>query len=357
MSDYYSTLGISKTSSKEEIKKAYRKLAHQFHPDKSGGDEKKFKEINEAYQILSDDKKRAEYDRYGRVFSGGGAGPSGFGSGGFDFDFGEGSAGFGDFSEIFEDFLGFGGGRRRQNRVRRGRDISIEIDIPFEEAIFGTKRTILLKKSGECGVCRASGVEPGSKTLKCSTCEGSGTVRDQKNSFFGRVSMLGECPKCRGKGEIPERECHACRGSGVTRKEEEITVQIPTGIESGEVISLSSQGEAVRGGVSGDLYVRVKVRPHQEFHREGKNIIMKLDIPLTLAVLGGEKVIRAIDGEIKIKIPAGLDSGEILRVRGRGVPIESGGRGDLLIRVQVRNPKNLSKKAQRLVEELKEEGI
>lgn len=355
MSDYYSTLGISKAASKEDIKKAYRKLAHQFHPDKAGGDEKKFKEINEAYQVLSDDQKRSEYDRYGRVFNGG-QNPAGSGQAGFNFDFGDG-AGFGDFSEIFEDFLGFSGGRRRQNRVKRGRDISIEIDIPFEEAIFGTKRTILLKKSGECAVCRASGVEPGSKTLKCSTCEGSGTVRDQKNSFFGRVSMLRECSKCYGKGEIPERECHACRGSGVVRKEEEITAQIPYGIENGEVISLSGQGEAVRGGVSGDLYVRVKVRPHQDFHREGKNIIMKLDIPLTLAILGGEKIIRAVDGEIKIKIPAGLDSGEVLRVRTRGVPIDSGGRGDLLIRVQVRNPKNLSKKARKLVEDLRAEGI
>ena len=354
MSDYYSTLGITKTASKDDIKKAYRKLAHQFHPDKSGGDEGKFKEINEAYQVLSDDQKRAEYDRYGRVFSGG-QNPAGSGQDGFNFDFGEG-AGFGDFSEIFEDFLGFGG-RMRRNRVKRGRDISIEIDITFEEAVFGTKRTILLKKNGECNICRASGIEPGSKSLKCATCEGSGTVRDQKNSFFGRVSMLRECPKCRGKGEIPEKECRACRGSGVVKKEEEITVQIPPGIESGEVISLSAQGEAISGGVSGDLYVRVRARGHQEFHREGKNIIMKLDIPLTLAILGGEKIIKAVDGEIKIKIPAGLDSGEVLRVRTRGVPIDSGGRGDLLIRVQVRNPKNLSRKARQLVEELKGEGI
>lgn len=356
MSDYYSTLGVSKSASKDDIKKAYRKLAHQYHPDKSGGDEKKFKEINEAYQILSDEKKRAEYDRYGRVF-GGNTGHSGFNEAGFDFDFSGVAGGGGDFSEIFEDFFGVGGSRRRGNRMRRGRDVSIEIDISFGEAIFGTRRDILLRKFGECSACRATGLEPGSKTQKCQTCEGSGTVRDQKNSFFGRVSMLKECPKCNGRGEIPEKECRVCRGAGVSRKEEEVKVQIPPGIESGEVISLSGQGEAVWSGVPGDLYVRVRVHPHQEMSREGKNIVTKLDVPLTLAVLGGEKIIKTLDGELKIKIPVGLDSGEMLRVRGRGVPIESGVRGDLLIRVQVRNPKNLSKKARQLIEELKAEGI
>lgn len=356
MSDYYSTLGISKGATKDDIKKAYRKLAHEHHPDKSGGDDKKFKEINEAYQVLSDDKKRAEYDRYGRVF-GGSAGPSESRDGGLDFDFGGTPEGFGDFSEIFEDFFGVGGSRRRGNRMKRGRDISIEIDISFAEAIFGTKRDILLKKLGECSACRATGAEPGSKTQKCQTCEGSGTVRDQKNSFFGRMSMLKECPKCVGRGEIPEKECRSCRGSGILRKEGEVVVEIPPGIENGEVISLSGQGEAIRGGVAGDLYVRVKTHPHPEMSREGKNIIMKLDIPLTLAILGGEKIVKTLDGEIKIKIPAGLDSGEVLRVRSRGVPIELGIRGDLLIRVQVRNPKNLSKKARQLIEELKNEGI
>lgn len=356
MSDYYSTLGINKSATKDDIKKAYRKLAHQYHPDKSGGDDKKFKEINEAYQVLSDDSKRAEYDRYGRVF-GGGAGPAGFGEAGFDFNFSRASNGFGDFSEIFEDFFGVGGSRRRGGRMRRGRDISIEIDISFAEGIFGTKRGILLKKLGECSACRATGIEPGSKTLKCQTCEGSGTVRDQKNSFFGRVSMLKECPKCKGRGEIPEHECRVCHGAGVSRKEEEVVVEIPPGIENGEALSLSGQGEAVAGGITGDLYVRVRVHPHPEMSREGKNIVMKLDIPLTLAILGGEKIIKTLDGEIKIKIPAGLDSGEVLRVRSKGVPIESGIRGDLLIRVQVRNPKNLSKKARQFVEELKQEGI
>lgn len=356
MSDYYLTLGVSKSATKDDIKKAYRKLAHEYHPDKSGGDDKKFKEINEAYQVLSDEKKRAEYDRYGRVFSGN-AGSAGFGETGFDFDFSGASNGFGDFSEIFEDFFGMGGSRRRGGRMRRGRDISIEIDISFAEAIFGTKRGILLKKFGECPACRASGVEPGSKTLKCQTCEGSGTVRDQKNSFFGRVSMLKECPKCRGRGELPEKECRNCRGSGILRKEEEVTVQIPFGIENGEAISLSGQGEAVSGGIAGDLYVRVRVHPHPEMSREGKNIVMNLDIPLTLAILGGEKIIKTLDGELKIKIPAGLDSGEVLRVRAKGVPIDSGIRGDLLISIQVRNPKNLSKIARQLIEELKKEGI
>ncbi|MEK7090223.1 MAG: DnaJ C-terminal domain-containing protein, partial [Patescibacteria group bacterium] len=321
---------------------------------KSSGDEGKFKEINEAYQVLSDEKKRAEYDRYGRGFSSG-SGPSGT-SQGVDFDFND-AGGFGDFGEIFEDFFGFGQGRRRGSRIRRGRDISIEIDINFEEAIFGAKRSILLKKFGECAVCHASGIEPGSKTAKCSTCDGSGTVRDQKDSFFGRGSMLKECPKCRGRGDIPEKECRECRGKGVLMREDEISVQVPVGIDSNEVISLSGKGEAAAGGVSGDLYVRLRVRPHPEFSREGKNIVMKLDIPLTLALLGGDKTIHALDGDIKIKIPTGVDSGETLRVRNRGVPMESGGRGDLLISVQVRNPRNLSAKARKLIDELKAEGI
>ncbi|PIR70520.1 MAG: molecular chaperone DnaJ [Candidatus Niyogibacteria bacterium CG10_big_fil_rev_8_21_14_0_10_42_19] len=357
MKDYYNILGISKTASKEEIKKAYRKLAHEHHPDKNSGTDAKFKEINEAYQVLSNEKKRAEYDRYGRVFSDGQQSQGQAGQwGSYDFGF-SGAEPFGDISDIFEDFLGFGGGRSRRTRTKRGRDISIDIDLTFEEAIFGTKRKILLRKNVECVECKGSGNAPGSKIKKCETCDGSGTVRSQRTTFFGTFSTSVECSKCRGYGQTAEKQCKNCAGSGITRKEEEVSIGIPPGIESGEVLSLVGQGEAVQGGVSGDLYIKIRVRPHEVFVREGKNIVMLLEIPLTDALLGGEKVINVLDGEIKIKIPAGVDFGEVLRVRGRGVPIESGGRGDLLIRIKVRNPKNLSRKARKLIDELKEEGI
>lgn len=354
MADYYTILGVSKNASKEEIKKAYRALAHKYHPDKHGGDEKKFKEINEAYHVLSDDKKRAQYDQYGRVF-GDWRTHEGFGGGSWEnVDFGE--PGFGGFSDIFEDFFGFGQ-RSSRRRQKRGSDISIDIEIPFEESIFGVSRKVLLRKTGECKECHGSGAETGAAIKECQICKGSGTVRDQKQTFFGSFSMLRECSACLGRGSIPERKCKKCKGEGVDRYEEEITISIPPGIENGEMIRLSGKGEATAGGIAGDLYVKVRVRPHSLFKREGNNILMKLEIPLSEALLGAEKIIHSIDGDIKIKIPQGVDSGEILRVRERGVPVSAHSRGDLLIRITVRNPKKLSKKAKELIEKLKEEGI
>ncbi|MBI4114247.1 MAG: molecular chaperone DnaJ, partial [Candidatus Niyogibacteria bacterium] len=353
MSDYYQTLGIQRGASKDDVKKAYRKLAHRYHPDKKGGDEKKFKEISEAYYVLSDDKRRAQYDQYGRVFSSAGGAQSGFDPNMWqNMDFGQ---GFGGFSDIFEDFFGFG--RRGTKRQKRGRDISIDIEIPFQDSIFGTTRNVLLRKTGECRSCQGSGTEPGSKTDTCKTCNGSGTVREQKQSFFGAITMLRECSVCHGKGTVPEKKCKQCKGKGIDRSEEEISVTVPAGIENGEMIGLSGQGEAVAGGVSGDLYVKVHVSPHSFLKRKGEHLLMDLDIPLTDALLGTEKVIESVDGKIKIKVPAGVDSGEILRVRGRGVPVAQNQRGDLLIRVLVRNPKELSRKAKKLIEELREEGI
>ena len=344
--DYYEILGVARAASKDEVKKAFRKLAHKYHPDK-GGDESKFKEINEAYQILSDDKKRAEYDRYGRVFSDGAghAGAEGF-------DFGD-MNGF-DFGEIFEDLFSFGG---RGTRVKRGRDISIEVDLNFEESIFGVERRVLLTKVAFCSVCQGSGAEPGTKTKSCQTCNGAGTVKESGRSILGSFMRVVECKKCRATGSIPEELCRNCRGAGVMTKREEVSVKIPPGIRDGEIIKMSGGGEVVAGGIAGDLYIRVNVARHHLFTREGEDLVMDLAIPVSEAILGSERVINAIDRQIKVKIPPGIDSGEFLRIRGRGVPSDEKRRGDLVIRISVKTPKRLSPKAKKLIEELQGEGI
>jgi molecular chaperone DnaJ len=367
--DYYEILGVPKNASKEEIKKAFRVLAHKYHPDKTKGDDKKFKEINEAYQVLSDEKKRAEYDAYGRVFSGG-AGPEGFG---FDFsaeggaapgwDFGgfssQGGPAFGwDINDIFENFFGgqspFG---ERRRRVKRGRDISIALEVSFEEAIFGVERRVLLSKTSLCEKCKGSGAEPGTSLEKCPFCQGAGRVRETKRSFFGTFTSLSECSKCLGKGSIPSKKCSVCKGQGVVMRSEEVTVRVPQGIQDGEMIKLEGMGEAISNGIPGDLYVKIHVAKHPLFRREGDNLAMTLNIKISEALLGGEREIRTLDGAIKLKIPSGLDSGEILRVRGKGVPHRQGGRGDLMIKVLVKTPRKVSSRAKKLIEQLKEEGL
>lgn len=365
--DYYEILGVAKNAGKEDIKKAYHKLAHKFHPDKSGGDEKKFKEINEAYQVLINDKKRAEYDRYGRVFSdyaGGAAGQEGFG---FDFsagggpssgwDFGGFEDGFKDFdfSDVFGDFFGFQAGGRK--RPQRGRDIYIDIEISFKEMVFGAERRVVLNKLNICEICNGGGAEPGSDFAACGTCQGSGTVRESRRSFFGSVTSLKECVKCRGLGKIPQKICKECRGAGVLRKNEEISIKVPAGIQNGEMIKFSGKGEAVSRGISGDLYVKVRSASHPLFVREGNNILMTLDIPISEVILGGERQINLLDEALKIKIPKGTDSEDILRIRGKGIVYDRGGRGDLLIKIKVRTPKKLSSRAKQLIEELQKEGI
>lgn len=360
MNDYYNILGVSKSATKEEIKKAYRKLAHRYHPDnKSTGDEKKFKEVSEAYQILQDDKKRAEYDTYGRTFEGE-TGGARHGFEGFDFSgFGGGRQGFEfDFGDILESF--FGGGAKR-SRAKRGGDIAVDLEIPFEESIFGTERKLFLSKVSLCDACKGSGAEEGSNLEKCAACQGSGMVHESRRSIFGSFTMPKECSKCSGRGSIPSRKCSACGGYGVLKKNEEIIVKIPTGMQDGEVINMPGMGEAVAGGVAGDLYVKINVRKHPIFSREGNNITMDLDVKMSEAILGGEKEVLTLDGPINLKIPAGIDSGEILRVRGKGVPVKHGfshkNRGDLMIKVLIRTPKKFSKKAKRLIEQVKEEGL
>ncbi len=359
--NYYEILGIAKNADKEEIKKAYHKLAHKFHPDKTqGGDEQKFKEINEAYQILINDKKRAEYDRYGRVFSENQGGTSQ--DQGFDFDFGSfGNEGFKDFdfSDVFGSFFGGGGFESgTKKRVKRGRDVYIDVEISFKEMVFGTERRVVLNKPSVCRVCGGEGAEPGTEYKSCELCRGTGTIKENRRSFFGSITSLRECGKCNGVGKIPQKICKNCGGIGVIKRSEEITIKIPPGIDDMEMIKFSGKGEDVAKGISGDLYVKIHVSKHHLFMREGNNILMTLDIPLTDAILGEEKTINLFDEEIiKLKIPRGTDSEDILRIKGKGIFLERGGRGDLLIKIKARTPKKLSYRAKQLIEELKKEGI
>jgi molecular chaperone DnaJ len=364
--DYYKTLGVEKKASKEELKKAFHKLAHKHHPDKQGGDEAKFKEINEAYQILSDDNKRAQYDQFGEAGMGGGfgGGQGGAGFGGFDFS-GFQNAGNGGFEFDLGDIFGemFAGGGER-SRTRRGRDISVDIQISFKEAVFGTERNILINKVSQCDTCRGSGAENGSQMKKCPTCGGKGKVNETRRSIFGVFQSSRECSDCLGRGEVPEKKCHTCNGVGVLNKQENIKVSVPSGLDNGEMIRMTGQGEAVPGGQNGlpaqagDLYVKIHVEQNSSYKRLGQDLATDLKVKLTDAILGAEYTLETLDGPLTLKIPAGLAYGEILRVKGKGVPSRgSSRRGDLLVRVVFSTPAKLSKKARQNIEDLREEGI
>lgn len=360
--DYYEILGVNKSASKDEIKKAFYKLAHKYHPDKKEGNESKFKEVNEAYQVLSDDGKRSKYDQFGSGFenmgSGGGQYQQG-GFGGFDFSgFQNGNTefDFGNLNDIFSDFFGggMGGGRREQ---RRGRDISTEIQISFSDSIFGTDRKVLITKTSSCLTCHGSGAKTGTKMETCKTCNGQGKIRESKRTIFGNIANTRICDACLGTGEVPKEICETCRGKGVLRREEEVSIVIPAGIRDGEMIRMTGYGEAVSRGVTGDLYVKVNVVPHPVFKRDGHNLVMNLNLKLSDALLGAEYPIETLDGEIKVTIPEGVSINEILRVRGKGVPMSKNKRGDLLIKLNIKMPSKISRKSRELIEELKKEGI
>ncbi len=354
--DYYEILGVQKSATKEELKKAFHKLAHKYHPDKAGGDEKKFKEMNEAYQVLSDDSKRSQYDQYGSAsFDGGPPPSSGFGGQG------HGGSGFEgvDLGDIFNDFFGAGFNGGGGPRVERGRDISVDIEITFEESIFGAKRKVLLGKTSSCDTCHGSGAKPGTKLKKCATCSGKGRVNELRKSFLGTFSTVTTCNVCQGVGEIPEEKCKTCSGMGVVKKQEEIEINVPVGINAGEMLRMSGRGEAVSRGIAGDLYIKVHVKPHALYHREGNNLVMNLDVKLSDALLGATYKIVALDGKsLDVKIPEGVKFGDILRLKEKG--IASSGRmrtGDTLIHVNIKTPTRLSGKAKKLIEELKQEGM
>ena len=365
--DYYEILGVDRKASQDDVKKAFRKLAHKYHPDKQGGDAAKFKEASEAYSVLSDEQKRAKYDQYGQTASQQTAGGAGGAYGGFNpddfggFDFsgfgGQGQSGEAfDLGDIFSQF--FNGAGNARARVPRGRDISIDIELSFPESIFGADRKVLLTKTSTCSTCGGNGAKPGTEFSTCGTCNGKGKVRETKRSMFGQVSVTENCKTCNGTGKIPKEKCQTCHGAGVTRKQEEISIQIPSGIEDGEMIRMTGQGEAVQSGTPGDLYIKVHVKAHSLFRKEGSNLVTDLKLKLTTALLGGDYNLESLDGPITVVIPAGIAHGEILRVKGKGVPSERGGRrGDILIHISIQLPNKLSKNARNLVEELKNEGL
>lgn len=368
--DYYNVLGITKSANKEEIKKAFHKLAHKYHPDKKGGDEAKFKELNEAYQVLSNEKKRSEYDSYGRTFNEG-EGPGGFagqpggpggfaGQGGFggqagfnpndyaDFD-------FGNLNDIFSDF--FGGGQQRARPERRGRDISTELNITFAESVFGVQRKVLLTKTSVCDTCGGNGAKPGTKMKTCAVCNGKGQFQETRRTILGAINTVRTCEVCAGSGKIPEEFCGTCKGKGVLRKEEELEINVPAGIQDGEIMRFTGRGEAISKGTSGDLYVKINVARHLVFTRRNNDLLMDLTVKLTDALLGAEYSIDTLDGKLKVSIPAGVAPNEVLRVRGKGVSNEHAKRGDLLIKVTINLPQKLSKKSKEYIEKLREEGV
>jgi molecular chaperone DnaJ len=374
--DYYTILGVSREASEEDIKRAYRKLAHQHHPDKQGGNEAKFKEVNEAYQVLGNKEKRAQYDRFGQTFDGNGA-PGG-GAGGFrweDFGFSGGQASgnpfggfsadggvnFGDFGDIFESIFDQFGGRPRQT-YRRGSDIEAREELTLEEAFSGVSRTLRFKTHVACTMCAGLGYDRAKGVMKCTTCGGQGRVREEKRTFFGNFSQVKACPKCEGRGEVPNAPCKTCAGKGRVDGVREVPVTFAPGIEDGQVVKLQGQGEAgERGSETGDLYVGVHVRPHRVFTRTKTDLSTEIDVKVTDALLGREVRVRDIGGEeFSVSIPAGFNVRERLKVPGRGMPrfgsvLSSAHRGDLYISLNIKTPKHLSAKARKLLEEFEGE--
>lgn len=361
--DYYETLGVNKGASKDDIKKAFYQLAHKYHPDKKGGNEAKFKEVNQAYQVLSDDTKRSQYDQFGSQFENMGAGHRGSDASGFSGDFSGGfsSSGadfdFGNLNDIFSDFFGGGGMEGGRREARRGRDISTEMQISFSDSIFGVNRKILITKTSNCLTCNGSGAKIGSKMETCKHCNGQGKIRESKRTIFGNIASVKICEVCLGVGTVPRELCERCKGKGVLRREEEISIAIPVGIRDGEMIRMTGYGEAVFKGTTGDLYIKINVMPHPVFKRNGNDLVMNLNLKLSDALLGVRYPIQTLDGEIEVTIPEGVSINEILRVRGKGVPSSKNKRGDLLIKLNIKLPSRISRKSRELIEELKKEGI
>ena len=354
--DYYEVLGVSKSASDDEIKKAYRKMAKQYHPDLHPGDaeaEAKFKEVGEAYEVLSDAQKKSRYDQFGHA----GVDPN-FGAGGGGW--GGGAVDFGDIGDIFSSFFGggFGGGGRRQNpnAPRQGGDATVNVFISFEDAAKGCKQKVFVQRITHCEECGGSGAKKGTSPVTCPDCGGSGQVARQQRTPFGVMQTQTACPRCSGRGRIIENPCSACSGQGRVRKTEEMGINIPAGIDDGQIITIPGKGNAGQnGGPFGDLNVQVSVRPHAIFEREGYNIWYELPITFAQAALGAEVEIPTLDGKMKVEIKEGTQPGDVMRVRGKGIPFLRGrGTGDLLLKIVVEVPKNLSKEQKKLLKEFEE---
>ena len=360
--DYYEVLGVSKDADAKEIKKAYRKLAMKYHPDKNPGDkaaEEKFKEINEAYEVLSDEEKRSTYDRFGHDGLNGQAGfGGGQGFGGFG-----GSGGFGGFEDIFGDIFGSGfggfggsGGSSRRRGPRRGADIRQSVTIKFEEAAFGKKIKVKINRSEECDECHGSGAKPGTTKKTCPTCHGSGTVQSVQRTPFGNIASQRTCSTCNGEGEINESPCNKCHGKGSVRKTKTIEVDIPAGIDDGQMIKLSGQGEVgEKGGPRGDLYIVVNVQKHDIFTREGYDVYIEMPIRFTQAALGDKLEVPTLDGKVSYTLPEGTQTGTVFRLREKGIPkLRSNSRGDQYVKVIIDTPKKLNDEQKELLRKFDE---
>jgi molecular chaperone DnaJ len=367
--NYYDILGVGKTANADEIKKAYRKLAHQYHPDKGSGNEEKFKEVNEAYQVLSNEEKKQQYDQYGQTFEqaqrngGGGFGGNPFGGqnpfgGGFNYgDFANGAQVEWDFGDIFGDL--FGMGRNQPRRSTRGVDLEMSLTITFEEAVFGAKKSITLEKRDKCATCNGNGAQPDTKIVTCPKCHGQGQIRTQRQTIFGAVQSSVSCDRCDGDGKVAEHPCKTCNGSGSIKQEKTLEVNIPAGIDDNQRIRIANEGEiGYKGSSPGDLYLLIRVKPSKEFKREGTTIRTEAPLSFAQAALGSKIIVKTIDGDVELKIPAGTQSGKVFRLSSKGVPVvNSSKRGDMLVTVRVVVPNKLSKKETELIKELaKQQG-
>lgn len=367
----YEVLGVAKGASQDEIKKAYRKLAHQHHPDKSGGNDSKFKEINSAYQVLGNEQKRKQYDQFGQNFNQAGGGQGGFGggmnwedfaqaSGGQQGPFGQGRASQGgvefDMGDIFGDIFGFGkrGGGARSGAPAQGNDIQTEMQIEFKDAAFGAEKLIDLYKNVTCSRCNGNGAEPDSKIETCKTCNGQGKVERVQQTVLGAFRTATVCPDCRGEGKKYDKKCKKCGGEGRVKESEKIKVKIPAGIAEGETIRLSGKGEVgLKGATAGDLYITMRILNDPNFSREGDDILSEVDISISQAVLGDKIKILTLDGEVTLKIPSGTQSGKVFSLKGKGTHhLRMRGRGDHLVTVNIKTPVRLNRYQKNLFEQL-----
>lgn len=347
--DYYEVLGVQKNASADEIKSAYRKAAKKYHPDLNPNDkeaEAKFKEVNEAYEVLSDDQKRAKYDQFGHA-----AFDPSMGGGQYD------ASGFGDFSDIFSSFFGsgFGGSTTRsRNAPVTGHDLRYNLTISFEEAAFGARKEILVPREENCSACHGTGSKPGTEPVTCGVCGGSGQVRAQQNTMFGAFSTVRTCDACHGTGKIVKEPCPECRGKGRINKSKRIAVTVPAGIADGQTLNMRGEGEAgYRGGPSGDLYINIRVKPHKLFTRQGYDLHLDLSIPITVAVLGGEIEVPTLGTPVKYKVPEGTQPGTVFRLREQGITrLNSNSKGDLFIHADVQIPRKLNDEQRELFQKL-----
>ena len=360
--DYYEVLGVGKNASADEIKKAFRRAAVEHHPDKEGGNEEKFKEINEAYEVLKDSSKRQRYDQFGHAGVGSSAASDGNSYGGFGgfgqqgaqgqgmhFDFGD--LGLGD---IFGSFFG-GGGPQRQQQRSRGRDVETSLEITFEQAVFGTEAELNLNLEDECEHCKGTTVEPRHELKTCEKCQGRGQVTSVTQTIFGNIQQASICPVCKGRGKVPEKVCSVCDGRGTKRKTQNIALKIPAGVDDGATIRLREHGEAIANGPKGDLYVNVRVKSHKKFTREGDLILSEENVGMVDAALGTEIDVETVDGPVKMKVPAGTQSGTDFKLSDHGVHhLKGNGRGAHIVTIIVDTPTKLSRHQQELLKELKD---